>query len=84
MFMSRRSILLVIAVACFLLSAVGIGFSGLSLTAIGLVAFAGASSSERPASSSAERRGEVAPRRECARLLAGSARELSPNISLVI
>ncbi len=39
--MSRRSILLVIAVVCFLLSAVGIGFSNFSLTAIGLAAFAG-------------------------------------------
>ena len=40
--MSRRSILLVIAVICFLVSAVGIGFSGFSLTALGLAAFAGA------------------------------------------
>lgn len=40
--MSRRSILLLIAVVCFVLSAVGIGFTNLSLTAVGLAAFAGA------------------------------------------
>jgi hypothetical protein len=39
---SRRSILLIIAVICFLLAAIGIGFSGVSLTAVGLAAFAGA------------------------------------------
>jgi hypothetical protein len=40
--LSRRSILLIIAVICFVLSAIGIGFGGVSLTAIGLAAFAGA------------------------------------------
>jgi hypothetical protein len=39
---SRRSILLIIAVICFVLAAIGIGFSGVSLTAVGLAAFAGA------------------------------------------
>ena len=40
--LSRRSILLIIAIVCFALSAVGIGFTGFSLTAVGLAAFAGA------------------------------------------
>jgi hypothetical protein len=40
--LSRRSILLIIAIVCFGLSAVGIGFTGFSLTAVGLAAFAGA------------------------------------------
>ena len=40
--MSRRSILLLIAVVCFLLSGVGIGFGGISFLALGLAAFAGA------------------------------------------
>jgi hypothetical protein len=39
---SRRSILLIIAVICFVLSGVGIGFGGVGLTPIGLAAFAGA------------------------------------------
>jgi hypothetical protein len=42
MSLSLRSILLLIAVICFVLSAIGIGFAGLSLTAVGLAAFAGA------------------------------------------
>lgn len=40
--LTRRSILLLIAVICFVLAAIGIGFSGVSLTAVGLAAFAGA------------------------------------------
>lgn len=40
--MSRRSILLLIAVVCFLLAAIGIGFAGISFLALGLAAFAGA------------------------------------------
>jgi hypothetical protein len=40
--LSRRSILLIIAIVCFALSAIGIGFTGVSLTAVGLAAFAGA------------------------------------------
>lgn len=40
--LSRRSLLLLIAVVCFVLSAVGIGFGGVSLLAVGLAAFAGA------------------------------------------
>ncbi len=40
--LSRRSILLIIAVICFVLAAIGVGFGGISLTAIGLAAFAGA------------------------------------------
>ena len=40
--MSRRSILLLIAVICFVLSALGVGLANFSLTAIGLAAFAGA------------------------------------------
>ena len=40
--LSRRSILLLIAVVAFVLAALGIGFGGVSLTAIGLAAFAGA------------------------------------------
>jgi hypothetical protein len=39
---TRRSLLLLIAVVCFVLSAIGIGFSGVSLLAVGLAAFAGA------------------------------------------
>jgi hypothetical protein len=39
--LSLPSILLLIAVICFVLAAVGIGFGGISLTAIGLAAFAG-------------------------------------------
>lgn len=39
---TRRSLLLLIAVICFVLSAIGIGFSGISLLAAGLAAFAGA------------------------------------------
>ena len=39
---SRRSILPIIAVICFILAAIGIGFGGVSLLAIGLAAFAGA------------------------------------------
>jgi hypothetical protein len=40
--LSRRSILLLIAVICFVLAAIGLGFGGVSLTSIGLAAFAGA------------------------------------------
>jgi len=40
--MNLRSILLLIAVVCFVLAAVGIGLGGVNLTAIGLAAFAGA------------------------------------------
>lgn len=40
--LTRRSILLIIAVICFILAAIGIGFGGISLTAIGLAVFAGA------------------------------------------
>lgn len=40
--MSLRSILLIVAVVCFVLAAIGIGLAGLSLTALGLAAFAGA------------------------------------------
>jgi len=40
--LSRQSILLLIAVVCFVLSAIGVGFGSVSLTAIGLAAFAGA------------------------------------------
>ena len=39
---SRRSLLLLIAVVCFVLAAVGVGFTNISLTSIGLAAFAGA------------------------------------------
>lgn len=39
--LSPRSLLLLIAVICFVLSALGIGLGGISLTAIGLAAFAG-------------------------------------------
>jgi hypothetical protein len=39
---NRRSLLLLIAVVCFVLSAIGIGFGGVSMTAVGLAAFAGA------------------------------------------
>jgi hypothetical protein len=39
---NRRSLLLLIAVVCFVLSAIGIGLGGVGLTAIGLAAFAGA------------------------------------------
>jgi len=40
--LSPRSILLIIAVICFVLAAIGVGFGGISLTAVGLAAFAGA------------------------------------------
>jgi hypothetical protein len=40
--LTRRSLLLLIAIICFVLSAIGIGFSGVSLLAVGLAAFAGA------------------------------------------
>ncbi|CAN5209985.1 hypothetical protein BH23CHL9_BH23CHL9_16250 [soil metagenome] len=40
--LSRRSILLIIAIICFILAAIGIGLGGVSLMAIGLAAFAGA------------------------------------------
>jgi hypothetical protein len=40
--LTRRSLLLLIAVVCFVLVAIGVGFEGVSLTAIGLAAFAGA------------------------------------------
>ena len=40
--LSPRSILLIIAVICFVLAAIGVGLGGISLTAIGLAAFAGA------------------------------------------
>jgi hypothetical protein len=40
--LNRRSILLIIAVICFVLSALGIGVTGVSLLAVGLAAFAGA------------------------------------------
>ena len=40
--LSRRSILLLVAVVCFVLSALGIGFTGVSLLPTGLAAFAGA------------------------------------------
>lgn len=40
--LTRRSLLLLIAVICFVLAAIGIGFGGISLTSIGLAAFAGA------------------------------------------
>ena len=39
---NRRSLLLLIAVVLFALSAIGIGFGGVGLTSIGLAAFAGA------------------------------------------
>jgi hypothetical protein len=39
---SRRSLLLLIAVICFVLAGIGVGLGGVSLTAIGLAAFAGA------------------------------------------
>ena len=37
-----RSLLLLIAVVCFVLAAIGIGLGGVDLTSIGLAAFAGA------------------------------------------
>jgi hypothetical protein len=40
--MPRRSILLIIAVVCFVLAAIGIALGGVNFTAIGLAAFAGA------------------------------------------
>jgi hypothetical protein len=40
--LSRRSILLLIAVICFVLAAIGLDLGGVSLTPIGLAAFAGA------------------------------------------
>jgi len=40
--LTRRSLLLLIAVICFVLAAIGIGLGGVSLTAVGLAAFAGA------------------------------------------
>jgi hypothetical protein len=39
---NRRSLLLLIAVVCFVLSAIGIDLGGVGLTSIGLAAFAGA------------------------------------------
>jgi hypothetical protein len=38
--LSPQSLLLLIAVICFVLAGVGIGLGGISLTAIGLAAFA--------------------------------------------
>lgn len=40
--MSLRSILLLVAVVCFVLAAIGVGIGGLSFLALGLAAFAGA------------------------------------------
>jgi hypothetical protein len=40
--MSRRSILLIIAVICFVVAAIGLNVGGVNLIAIGLAAFAGA------------------------------------------
>jgi hypothetical protein len=40
--MSRRSILLLIAVMCFVISALGLGLANINFLAIGLAAFAGA------------------------------------------
>jgi hypothetical protein len=37
-----RAILLIIAVICFVLGAIGVGVSGINLTALGLAFFAGA------------------------------------------
>ena len=37
-----RSLLLLIAIVCFVLAAIGIGLGGVDLIAIGLAAFAGA------------------------------------------
>lgn len=42
MSVTRRSILLIIAVVCFLLAAIGVGLGSISLVALGLAAFAGA------------------------------------------
>jgi hypothetical protein len=40
--MSRRSVLLIIAVVCFVVAALGVGFANVNFVAIGLAAFAGA------------------------------------------
>ena len=40
--MSRRSILLIIAVICFVVAAIGLDVGGVNLIPIGLAAFAGA------------------------------------------
>jgi hypothetical protein len=40
--LTRRSLLLLIAVICFVLAAIGVGIGGISLLAAGLAAFAGA------------------------------------------
>jgi hypothetical protein len=42
MTLTARNILLIIAVVLFVLEAIGIGFGNVSLTALGLAAFAGA------------------------------------------
>ncbi|MEO7296892.1 MAG: hypothetical protein ABIW50_07410 [Candidatus Limnocylindria bacterium] len=39
---SPKSILLLIAIVCFVLAGIGVGIGGVSLLAIGLAAFAGA------------------------------------------
>lgn len=40
--LNARSILLIVAVVCFVLAAVGVGLGSISLVALGLAAFAGA------------------------------------------
>lgn len=40
--LNRRSILLIVAVICFLLAAIGMGIGSISLVPLGLAAFAGA------------------------------------------
>jgi len=40
--MPRRSVLLIIAVICFVVAALGIGVANINFVAIGLAAFAGA------------------------------------------
>ncbi|MEO6578118.1 MAG: hypothetical protein ABIO99_04380 [Candidatus Limnocylindria bacterium] len=42
MIRSRKSILLLIAIVCFVLAGIGVGIGGVSLVAFGLAAFAGA------------------------------------------
>ncbi len=42
MSLNARSILLIVAVICFVLAAVGVGLGSISLEALGLAAFAGA------------------------------------------
>ncbi|MBA2263647.1 MAG: hypothetical protein H0W98_03545 [Chloroflexi bacterium] len=42
MSLNARSILLIVAVICFVLAAVGVGLGSISLVALGLAAFAGA------------------------------------------